>query len=153
MFWQTKSPPTAWFLPSKTAQALLAKGGQAPRLIPPGNEMARPSENLTARLTIRMKPEELAQLQQDADTAAVDVTTMARAQILNAPIPKRKYRRSVDHEKLADVLQSLGKVGTNLNQIAKVANSNGDLAHFRDAKLLKNLLEEIRDEVRAALTP
>ena len=115
--------------------------------------MARPSENLTARLTIRMKPEELAQLQHDADTAAVDVTTMARAQILNAPIPKRKYRRSVDHEKLADVLQSLGKVGTNLNQIAKVANSNGDLAHFRDAKLLKNLLEEIRDEVRAALTP
>lgn len=115
--------------------------------------MARPSENRTKRVTLRLTPSEWAQLEQDADTAAVDVSTMARAQILNAPIPKRRYRKSMDHEKLADVLQSLGKLGTNLNQIAKVANSNGDLSHFRDAKLLKNLLEEIRDEVRAALTP
>jgi hypothetical protein len=115
--------------------------------------MARPSNNLTKRITIRLTPEEFAQLQRDADTAAVDVSTMARAQILGAAIPKRKYRRSVDHGILADVLQQLGKLGTNLNQIAKVANSNGNLAHFRDAKLLKNLLEEIRDMVRAALTP
>lgn len=115
--------------------------------------MARPSQNLTERLNLRLTSEEMAQLQRDADAAAVDLSTIARAQILNAPIPKRRYRRSVDHEKLADVLQQLGKIGTNLNQIAKVANSNGDLAHFREAKLLKNLLEEIRDEVRAALTP
>jgi len=129
------------------------QGGTSPPLTPQGNEMARPSENLSARITIRLKPEELAQLKADADSAAVDIATLARAQILNAPIPKRRYRRSVDHEKLADVLQALGKLGTNLNQIAKVANSTGNLTHFRDAKLLKNLLEEIRDEVRAALTP
>ena len=115
--------------------------------------MARPSQNLTERLNLRLTPEEMAQLQRDADAAAVDISTIARAQLTNAPIPKRKYRRSADHEKLAEVLQQLGKVGTNLKQIAKVANSNGDLTHFRDAKLLKNLLEEIRDEVRAALTP
>jgi len=115
--------------------------------------MARPSQNLSERITIRLRPEELARLKQDADTAAVDVTTIARAQLLNAPMPKRKYRRSVDHAKLADVLLALGRIGTNLNQIAKVANTNGDLSQFRDAKLLKNLLEEIRDEVRAAIAP
>jgi hypothetical protein len=115
--------------------------------------MARPSQNLSERITIRLKPEELARLKQDADIAAVDVATVARAQLLNAPMPKRKYRRSVDHDKLADVLIALGRIGTNLNQIAKVANSNQDVSHFRDAKLLKNLLEEIRDKVRAALAP
>jgi hypothetical protein len=115
--------------------------------------MARPSENLSERITIRLRPQELARLKRDADTAAVDVTTIARSQLLNAPIPKRKYRRSVDHEKLADVLLELGRLGNNLNQIAKVANTNGDLLHFRDAKLLKNLLEEIRDQVRAAIAP
>ena len=115
--------------------------------------MARPSQNLSERITVRLRPEELARLKEDADTAAVDVATVARAQLLNAPLPKRKYRRSVDHEKLADVLLALGRIGTNLNQIAKVANSSGDLTGFRDAKLLKNLLEEIRDEVRAALAP
>ena len=51
------------------------------------------------------------------------------------------------------MLLALGRLGTNLNQIAKVANGTGDLARFRDARLLKNLLEEIRDEVRAALAP
>lgn len=115
--------------------------------------MARPTQHLTEQLRIRLTKEEKAQLQRDADAAAVDLSTLARAQLMNAPIPKRKYRRSVDHERLADVLQQLGKVGGNLNQIAKVANSTGSLTHFRDAKLLKNLLEEIRDEVRAALTP
>jgi len=115
--------------------------------------MARSSEKLSERITLRLRPEELSRLKRDADTAAVDVATIARAQLLNAPLPKRTYRRSVDHAKLADVLLALGRIGTNLNQIAKVANTNNDVSHFRDAKLLKNLLEEIRDEVRAALAP
>ena len=117
------------------------------------NHMARPSQNLSERITIRLTPEEHARLRRDADIAAVDVTTIARAQLLGAPMPKRKYRRSVDHAKLAEVLLALGRLGTNLNQIAKVANSTGDLARFRDARLLKNLLEEIRDEVRSAIAP
>lgn len=115
--------------------------------------MARPSQNLTERITLRLTPEEYARLQGAADRAAVDLSTLARAQLLHAPLPRRKYRRSVDHDKLADVLLALGRIGGNLNQIAKVANSTGDTGHFRDAKLLKNLLEEIRDEVRSALEP
>ena len=115
--------------------------------------MARPSENRCETLRVRLTPEEMAQLKRDADIAAVSVSDVARAQLLSAPIPKRRYRKSADHEKLAEVLQQLGKIGTNLNQIAKVANSTGELTHFRNAKLLKNLLEEVRDEVRAALSP
>lgn len=93
------------------------------------------------------------QLRRDADTAAVSVSDVARAQLLNAPIPKRKYRRSVDHEKLAEVLQQLGKIGGNLNQLAKVANTTGDLSHVRNVRELKSDLEAIRDQVRDALTP
>jgi hypothetical protein len=115
--------------------------------------MARPSQNLTERLTIRFTPEELARLKRDADTAAVDVTTIARCQILNAPIPRRKNRKSADHTILATVLHQLCKVGGLLNQIAKVANTNGDLTAFRDVKELKATLVEIRDMVAAALSP
>lgn len=117
------------------------------------NPMARPSENRTEQLRVRLTPAEMAQLKADAETAAVDISTIARAQLLNAPIPRRKRRKSLDHERLAKALIALGKVGTNLNQIAKVANTTGDLSHFRQAKQLKILLEEIRDEVREALTP
>ena len=115
--------------------------------------MARPSKNLNRHLHIRITSDELEQLRRDADIAAVDISTIARAQILNAPIPKRRYRRSIDHERLANVLQALGKLGTNINQIAKVANSNGSVAHLRGVTELKYVLEEIRDQVRAALTP
>lgn len=115
--------------------------------------MARPSENRSEYLRVRLTPEEMEQLRRDADTAAVSVSDVARAQLLNAPIPKRKYRRSIDHERLAEVLQQLGKIGTNLNQLAKVANTNGDLTHVRNVRELKAELEAIRDEVRAALTP
>lgn len=115
--------------------------------------MARPTENRCEVLKVRLTPEEMARLKEDAEIAAQTVSDVARAQLTNAPMPKRRYRKSVDHEKLAEVLQQLGKVGNNLNQIAKVANSTGSLSHFRDARLLKNQLEDIRDLVRAALTP
>lgn len=115
--------------------------------------MPRPSENRSEYLRVRLTPEEMEQLRRDADTAAVSVSDVARAQLLNAPIPKRKYRRSVDHEKLAEVLQQLGKIGGNLNQLAKVANANGDLSHVRNVRELKSELEAIRDQVRDALTP
>ena len=115
--------------------------------------MARPSEQRTEYLRVRLTTEEMEQLKRDADTAAVSVSDVARAQLLNAPIPKRKYRRSVDHNRLAEVLQQLGKIGGNLNQLAKVANATGDLSHVRNIRELKADLEAIRDEVRAALTP
>lgn len=115
--------------------------------------MARPTEKRSEYLRVRMTPDEMEQLKRDADTAAVSVSDLARAQLMNAPIPKRRYRRSVDHERLADVLQQLGKIGGNLNQLAKVANATGDLSHVRNVRELKAEIEAIRDEVRAALTP
>lgn len=115
--------------------------------------MPRKGENRTERLNIRLTKAEMEQLRRDADTAAVDISALARAQLLNAAIPRRKYRRSADHGLLGEVLKHAHKIGGNLNQIAKVANSNGDLTHYREAKRTRELVEEIRDMVRAALTP
>lgn len=115
--------------------------------------MARPSENRIKQLRVRLTAEEFAQLERDADTAAVDISTIARAQLLNAPIPKRRYRRSVDHEKLADVLLQLGKIGGNLNQLTKVANSTGNITHVRNLREMRADIEAIRDQVSAALRP
>ncbi len=138
---------------NKPLGAALARGDKPPVDPPRQKTMARPSEQRTEYLRVRLTPEEMEQLKRDADTAAVSLSDVARAQLLNAPIPKRKYRRSVDHERMAEVLQQLGKIGGNLNQLAKVANTTGDLSHVRNIRELKAELEAIRDEVRAALTP
>jgi hypothetical protein len=84
------------------------------------------------------------QLRRNADEAAVDLSTLARAQITGAPIPRRKRRVSVDTSILARVLVQLGRIGGNVNQIARVANTTGEL---------KSELEIIRAAVREALTP
>lgn len=101
-----------------------------------------------------MTPEELAQLDRDAERAATDRATMARAQLLNAPIPKKARRTSnADEQALARILAQLGKIGSNLNQLAKVANSNGDLTAVRNINEVKEELAELRDQVRQALHP
>lgn len=115
--------------------------------------MARPTQNLTARLNLRLTPQEKELLLQEADRAAVDVSTLARAQLAGAPIPRRARRCSADHTMLARVLAQLGKVGGNLNQIAKVANTYGDLAAVSATQELKAELALIRQMVRKALAP
>jgi hypothetical protein len=116
--------------------------------------MARPSQNLTARLTVRMTPAERAQLEQDAQRAAIDLATLARAQILNAAIPRKARRSSnADQQALARILAQVNKIGGNLNQIAKVANSNGDLTAVRTVNAAIAEVAAFRQELRDALQP
>jgi hypothetical protein len=115
--------------------------------------MPRKSENRSRRITIRLTPEEWSQVEKDADTAAVTVSDLARSQLLNAPIPKRKRRKSFDHAVLGELLKHVHHMGGNLNQIAKVANSNGNLGHYRDATQTRETVQEMRDLLRDALTP
>lgn len=116
--------------------------------------MARPSQNLTARLTIRLKPEELAQLDRDAARAATDRATIARAHLLNAPMPKKVRRTSnADEQALARILAQLGRIGNNLNQLARIANTVGDLRALRGLEMMRDELSLLRDQVRKALNP
>lgn len=115
--------------------------------------MGRPSKNLSKRITVRLTPEEHQRLQVDADVAAVEISTLARAQIVNAAIPRRARRKSADHQMLARVLTQLGRVGGNINQMAKVANATKDAAALRNVNWLKEEIARIRELVREALSP
>ncbi len=134
----------------------LAKGGEAPRWIPQLANMSLTGDGTQRRsvvFRVRLTEEEFGRLKASADDAGVDLSAMARAQILGAPPPTRARRRSVDHQALGRVLAELGRIGGNLNQLAKVANLVGDLTSLRNGQAMTAELAAIRDLVREALNP
>ena len=114
--------------------------------------MARPSEQRTERLNLRLTAAELARLQRDADTAAVELSTLARAVLLRAPIPRRARRRSPDHLILGQAIGALNSAGGNINQLIKLAQQTGDFVAYKLATADRAALATAVQKVIAALT-
>lgn len=90
----------------------------------------------SGQLAFRVSPEERAQIEAAADAAELTVGSFVRAKILKKVVTKPTFRPSLDREILGRALGMLGKVGSNINQIAKHMNSGG---HTPAAEILKAL--------------
>lgn len=75
------------------------------------------------RLTVRFNDQEYRALQDFADRAGLSLSGYLRHTTLNTKPPRQSYRPVKDHEKLAALLAGIGSVGSNINQLAYVANS------------------------------
>jgi Bacterial mobilisation protein (MobC) len=73
-------------------------------------------------VTTAYSPEEFAALDEAASRAGLTRASFQRVQTLADPKTRSTRRAPVDRELLAKVLGQLGKIGGNLNQIAKAAN-------------------------------
>ena len=98
----------------------------------------------------RATPEEQAQIESDAKSAGLTIGAYLRKLALDAPIPRQSRRSSVDMTTLSQLLGQLGKIGSNLNQLARQANIG--LAPSAPA-LAEELaaLKVLRAEIRQAL--
>ncbi len=76
-------------------------------------------------LSIRLPPEERAELESRADRAGLSVGGYFRAAVLGAPLPRVARRAPVDRRELAMLLGAVGRIGSNVNQLARVANAGG----------------------------
>ena len=63
--------------------------------------------------------------------------------------PKRKA--TADVQALARVLAALGKIGSNLNQIARLANSQSRLPHITALAGIAESIRQAREDIRRAL--
>lgn len=95
----------------------------------------------------RVSAEEKAEVLAKAEAAGMTEGTFVRVQCLANPKTRAARRPPVEVRTLARLLGELGKVGSNLNQIAKAANS--DKAVNREA--LETALAEVRGMVPAIL--
>ncbi len=79
----------------------------------------------SASLTIRLLPEERAQLDEDAARAGMTTGAYVRQVLLDAPIPKQSRRIAANDNIgiIGKYIGELGKIGSNLNQLARAANT------------------------------
>jgi hypothetical protein len=98
-------------------------------------------------VAVRCTDTEYEKLNALAERAGVSVGPYLRAVALSSPVPRTARRPTVERVALAQVLGALGRVGSNVNQLARVANTTGELP---PAETLKDMGDEIR-AMRAAL--
>ena len=104
----------------------------------------------TKQLNIRLTPEEYQQIAEDADSLGISVGAYVRKVLIDAPVPRQSKRPSVETQELANLLGHIGKVGNNLNQIARAANMNIPYERRALQEELK-ALKEIRQDIKKAL--
>jgi Bacterial mobilisation protein (MobC) len=82
-----------------------------------------------ASLNIRLTPEERAQLDEDAARSGLTTGAYVRQVLLDAPVPRQSRRLAANDNiaTLSKYIGELGKIGSNLNQIARAANTANSL--------------------------
>lgn len=75
-------------------------------------------------LNIRMTDAELAEIEAKANDLELAPSSYARMILLDSPPPRARRKPSVEVESVAKVLAQLGKIGSNINQIAHALNAN-----------------------------
>jgi hypothetical protein len=98
-----------------------------------------PSQFKTEIVSVRISPDELRAVAQRADDCGKCLSTYMRIVALGS-IPRARPRRIEEK-----AVYELGKIGNNLNQLAKVANSTGQV---RQVQRLEQALEKLLDAVR-----
>jgi hypothetical protein len=111
----------------------------------------QPAPRRSRSFTLRFTEAEFEQVQAGATAARVAISTYARAVLLDAVIPRTARRATADEKQLARMLAQLGKIGSNLNQIAQQANTTGQLAPVASLRQIGQEMAEIRLLLRAAL--
>lgn len=92
-------------------------------------------------LPVRCTDEELAAIEVAAERAGLSVAAFVRQRTIGSAGP-RSTRQRADRAELCRLLGEAGKIGSNINQLARVANGKGQLPVAEE-------LTRIGDEVRS----
>ena len=104
------------------------------------------------RVTVRFTPEEFGQVTAAAKRAGFDsLGEFLRVRALGAGRGKRAKLPPMDRAELVRVLAELGKIGSNVNQIARAVNSGGDLPSAATLGDIQDDLARTFEAVRKAL--
>jgi hypothetical protein len=101
-------------------------------------------------LTVRLSADERTAVDTAAERAGLTPGSYARQTLLGAPAPRQVRRPPVERRELVRLLGELGKIGGNLNQLAKAVNS-GALVYGGEIDAELGGLRELRKAILAAL--
>ena len=110
----------------------------------------RPSEDRVKAVRVRLSAPERAALEAAADAAGLTLSGYVRRVVLDAPALRKARRPPVEKTELARLVAHIGKVGSNLNQLAHVGNAGAVVDGVALAAELAELAN-VRAAIRAAL--
>lgn len=136
----------------------LAKG-QSPCGIPrvkiEDKMMEKSKRQQTEKITFRVLPEVKKQLEIDAEKVGLSVSGLVKFRTCGdaaALMPTKQKRLPSDMGMLRQILGKLGRIGGNVNQIAKRLNSTDDFRiEKREVDVLVYRVRQIRSDLLAAL--
>jgi hypothetical protein len=105
----------------------------------------------TRIVPIRFTPEQYEQLSEKANRAGMAIGTAARTILLGAAGPRAVKRPPVEKAQLARLLGAIGKLGSNVNQIAKAFNERRDAPSLAELAEMRADIAAMRAAVMAAL--
>ncbi len=104
----------------------------------------------TALVAIRLTPAEHARLAAAAAAAGLSLGGYARRVLLDSPPARQSRRPPVEKAELARILAAIGKIGSNVNQLARTWNAGGTVETDSVEEAARSI-RAIRDAVMAAL--
>lgn len=99
---------------------------------------------------VRCTLEEFNAIAAKADKAGLSIAAFMRAAALGDPGPRAQRRPPADHKALRQILGQLGRIGNNLNQIARALNA-GELLRVPELKEALRAYNILRDVLFKAL--
>lgn len=118
-----------------------------PSPLPAKRKSGSNTRQRTSSVLIRLTPEERAEVEEAASRAGLTVASYGRRQMLGSTPPRSVKRPPIEREAAARLLAALGKIGSNLNQIARsvntgIANENTLHDALQEADLLKQVIRK-----------
>lgn len=100
---------------------------------------------------VRCTDGELSAIDAAADRAGLSIGAFARAVLLGSPEPRARRRPPVEVREIARLFGEIGKIGSNVNQLAHHANAARALPKLSELRSINFYLMEMHDALMRAL--
>ncbi len=104
-----------------------------------------------ATLSLRLTDDEAAQVSAAADRAGLTVGSYVRTLALGSPGLRAARRPVVDRQQLTQVLGEIGRLGSNVNQLAKAFNTDASTPEAMELAEAQAHIQAMRAAVMEAL--
>jgi len=119
--------------------------------VAPWRGRKRVSDAKTSFIAVRCTAKERAKIDETATQAGLSIGAYLRALALGSAGPRAVRRPPVERKELARLLGHLGKVGSNLNQLAYAFNRDRMVPELAELAAMRRQVVELKDALMAAL--
>lgn len=123
----------------------------SPKHAAPWRGRKRAADTKTKPVMMRCTPAEHASLQASAAQSGLSVGAFLRAVAFGSAGPRAVRRPPAEREALVQLLGHIGKIGSNVNQLAHGYNTTGELPAWLELRRVQHEVAAIRAALMTAL--